>query len=122
MGRDQVVHPRGVHDDHANVVFGALYGLANHLGAYADLLGAATRWDDEPAPELSYQQQEAERRRRELMERYGRPVSLNAPPPEYVAQARGRELLPFQREAIARARADALRRRNEPFNNEGDVP
>jgi hypothetical protein len=47
MGKDQVVHPRGVHDDHANVCFGALYGLASHLGAYADLLGKATAWDDE---------------------------------------------------------------------------
>jgi hypothetical protein len=28
MGKDQVVHPRGVHDDYANVCFGALYGLA----------------------------------------------------------------------------------------------
>jgi hypothetical protein len=47
LGKDQVVHPRGVHDDYANVCFGALYGLANHLGAYADLLGKATQWDDE---------------------------------------------------------------------------
>ena len=39
MGKDQVVHPRNVHDDYANVTFGALYGLASHLGAYADLLG-----------------------------------------------------------------------------------
>ena len=122
LGRDQVVHPRGVHDDHANVCFGALYGLASHLGAYADLLGKATAWDDEEPAELSYQQQEAERRRQELLRRYGRPVALNAPPPEYVAQARGRELLPFQVEAIERARADALRRRNEPFNSEEGVP
>jgi hypothetical protein len=28
MGKDQVVHPRGVHDDYANVVFGALYSVA----------------------------------------------------------------------------------------------
>jgi hypothetical protein len=121
MGRDQVTHPRGVHDDHANVCCGALYGLASHLGAYADLLGAATRWHDEESAELSYQRQEAARRHHALMERYGRPVSLNAPPPEYVEQARGRELLPFQVEAVARAKADALRRRNDP-PNEGDVP
>jgi hypothetical protein len=110
LGRDQVVHPRNTHDDYANVCFGALYGLASHLGAYADLLGKATAWDDEPAPELSYQQQEAERRRRELMERYGQPVSLNPIPREHVE----RELLPFQLEAIARAKADAAARRNGP--------
>jgi hypothetical protein len=28
MGKDQVVHPRGVHDDYANVVSGALHSLA----------------------------------------------------------------------------------------------
>lgn len=28
LGKDQVVHPRGVHDDYANVCFGALHGLA----------------------------------------------------------------------------------------------
>jgi hypothetical protein len=112
MGRDQVVHPRGVHDDHANVVFGALHGLASHLGAYADLLGKATAWDEEPAPELSWQQQEAERRRRELMARYGQPVSLNPIPREHVE----RELLPHQVEALARARADAAARRNDPLN------
>jgi hypothetical protein len=28
MGKDQVVHPRGVHDDFANVCFGALHSLA----------------------------------------------------------------------------------------------
>jgi hypothetical protein len=47
MGKDQVVHPRDTHDDYANVCCGALYGLANHLGAYADLLGKVTAWDDE---------------------------------------------------------------------------
>ena len=82
----------------------------------------ATAWDDEEPAALSYQQQEAERRHRALMERYGRPVSLNAPPPEHVAQARGRVLAPFQVEAIERARLDALRRRNEPFNSEEGVP
>jgi hypothetical protein len=28
MGKDQVTHPRGVHDDYANVCFGVLHGLA----------------------------------------------------------------------------------------------
>jgi hypothetical protein len=28
MGKDQVVHPRGAHDDYCNVCFGALHGLA----------------------------------------------------------------------------------------------
>jgi hypothetical protein len=114
MGRDQVTHPRGVHDDYANVTFGALYGLASALGAYADLLGKATRWDDEPAEEQSYQQQQAARRHAELMTRYGRPVSLSPIPPEYVEQAKAAELLPESvREGFARARADALRRRGE---------
>jgi Terminase large subunit, ATPase domain len=55
-----------------------------------------------------------ERAHAELMRKYGAPVSLNSLPPEHVVQARGRDLLPFQLEAIARARADSLRRRNEP--------
>jgi hypothetical protein len=114
LGRDQVTHPRGVHDDHANVCFGALYGLASHLGAYADLLGAATRWDDEPAAEQSYLQQQAEQRHRALMERYGQPVSLNPIPREHVEAAKAVDLLPEHvREGLARAKADALRRRGE---------
>jgi hypothetical protein len=44
------------------------------------------------------------------MERYGQPVSLNPIPREYVE----RELLPHQVEALARARADAAARRNDP--------
>ena len=76
MGKDQVVHPRNVHDDYANVTFGALYGLASHLGVYADLLGKATAWEDEPDAAQSYLQLQAERRHRELMRRYGAPVSL----------------------------------------------
>jgi hypothetical protein len=82
MGKDQVVHPKNVHDDYANVCFGALYGLASALGAYADLLGKATAWDDEPDAAASYQQLQAERRHRELMARYGAPVSLNPLPNE----------------------------------------
>jgi hypothetical protein len=121
MGKDQVTHPRGVHDDHANVCFGALHNLASHLGAYADLLGKATAWDDEPAPQEPWAERERRRRHDELMERYGQPVSLNPIPREYIEQARGRELLPFQLEAIARARADAAARRNEP-PSEGDFP
>jgi hypothetical protein len=111
MGRDQVTHPRGVHDDHANVCFGALYGLASHLGAYADLLGAATRWDDEPAAEQSYQQQQAARRHAALMARYGQPVSLNPIPPEYIKQAQAADPLPVHvAEGLHRARLDAMRR------------
>jgi hypothetical protein len=33
LGKDQVVHPRGVHDDFANVVFGVLHSLAG-VGKY----------------------------------------------------------------------------------------
>jgi hypothetical protein len=76
MGKDQVFHPRSSHDDYANVTFGALYGLASHLGVYADLLGKATAWEDESDAALSYIQLQAERRHRELMRRYGAPVSL----------------------------------------------
>jgi hypothetical protein len=62
LGKDQVVHPRGCHDDHANVTFGALYGLANHLGAYADALAKATRWDDESDSEAAREARDQEYR------------------------------------------------------------
>ncbi|TMJ93886.1 MAG: hypothetical protein E6G74_23690, partial [Alphaproteobacteria bacterium] len=32
MGKDLVTHPRGCHDDRANSVCGALYGISNYLG------------------------------------------------------------------------------------------
>jgi hypothetical protein len=118
MGKDQVVHPRGVHDDYANVCFGALHGLASHLGAYADLLGKATAWDDEGAPQEPWAERERRRRHDGLMERYGAPVSLNPIPREYLVE---RELKPHQVEALARAKADALRRRNDP-PSEGGFP
>jgi len=104
MGKDQVVHPRGVHDDFANVCCGALYGLANHLGAYADLLGKATAWEDESTAVQTYQQQQSERRHRELMQRYGQPVSLNP-----LSEA---ELPQHITEALQRARVEAALRRN----------
>jgi hypothetical protein len=37
MGKDQVTHPRGVHDDYANVVFGALYTGRNRYKYDSDL-------------------------------------------------------------------------------------
>jgi hypothetical protein len=90
LGKDQVVHPRNTHDDYANVCFGALYGLASHLGAYADLLGKATAWDDEPTAAKSFQQQQAERRHAALLRRYGQPLpAFGAPSDEAVAKARG---------------------------------
>ena len=62
-----------------------------------------------------YQQQQAERRRRELMARYGQPVSLNPIPREYVEQLPGLDpgLPEHVREGIRRARLDSLLRRNE---------
>jgi hypothetical protein len=76
LRREQVTHPRNCHDDHANACFGALYHLASHVGAYQDLLGKAFAQRDEPPPEATNQQREAERRRCELLERYGRPVQM----------------------------------------------
>ena len=40
MGKDQVVHPRGVHDDYANVCFGALHGLRKNVYASMDWVDA----------------------------------------------------------------------------------
>jgi Terminase large subunit, T4likevirus-type, N-terminal len=74
LKREQVTHARGVHDDCANACFGALVTLASHLGAYSDLLGKAFSLGDEPPSEPTYQQREAEKRRQELLERYGQPV------------------------------------------------
>jgi hypothetical protein len=107
MGKDQVVHPRGCHDDYANVVCGCLRSLSNYLGYDLQLLaGAFSDWDDN-AEEVSFQEQERERRYAELMARYGGPVSLGVP--EY--REATREDVPEQvREAFARARLDALRR------------
>ena len=88
MGKDQVTHPRGCHDDYANVCFGALYGFANHVGAYQDLLGRAFPGDDEPDAAQSYFQMQAARRHEALLRRYGQPVALGAPPDEYIRRAK----------------------------------
>jgi hypothetical protein len=48
LGKDQVVHPRGVHDDYANVCFGALHGVAG-TGKYRYLSDLS--WvSDDPSP------------------------------------------------------------------------
>ena len=44
MGKDQVTHPRGCHDDHANACCGALHLVSNYLGY--DLRSGA--FDDGP--------------------------------------------------------------------------
>src|SRR5262249_22767102 len=75
-----------------------------HLGAYADLLGKATAWEDESTAVQTYQQQQSERRHRELMQRYGQPVSLNP-----LSEA---ELPQHITEALQRARVEAALRRN----------
>jgi hypothetical protein len=114
-GRDNIDHPSGQHDDVANAVAGASVLCAAGGGYNLDVLARATAWDDEPAAEQSYFQEQAEKRRRELLERYGRPVSLSPVPPEYIEQAKAAELLPEPvREAMARARLDARRRGGEP--------
>jgi hypothetical protein len=50
MGKDQVVHPRGVHDDFANVCFGALHSLAG-TGRYRYPTGPESMdWVNGPGP------------------------------------------------------------------------
>ena len=111
-GRDSIDHPPGQHDDVANCVAGAAVLCAAGGGYNLDLLGLATAWGDEPdAAEPSYFQQQAERQRRELLERYGQPISLGVP--EYREAAR-KDLPQPVLEALERARLDALRRRGEP--------
>lgn len=73
-GRDNIDHPTGQHDDVANCVAGAAVLAAAGAGYNLDLLAKATAWDDEPAPEPSYFQVQAERRHAELLRRYGQPV------------------------------------------------
>jgi hypothetical protein len=46
MGKDQVTHLRGCHDDYANAVCGALRGFAAHLGY--NLYGPAFSTEDDP--------------------------------------------------------------------------
>ena len=53
-----------------------LRGLAAHLGYDLQLLAGAFSDDDAPDGEVSFQEQERERRHAELMRRYGQPVSL----------------------------------------------
>ena len=50
IGRDQVTHPRGVHDDLANALCICLRGLANHLGY--DILNPAL-YDKSPRDEAA---------------------------------------------------------------------
>jgi Terminase large subunit, ATPase domain len=89
LKREQVSHPRGCHDDFANVTCGVLCGLASYLGAgaYQDALWRAGD-DDVPDSVLDWQEQERQRRHAELMARYFGPVSLNPIPREYVEAAK----------------------------------
>jgi hypothetical protein len=102
MGKDQVVHPRGCHDDFANVAFGAMRGLTSGY----DLFGPAFSNDDVPDDELNYQEQERQRRHDDLMRRYGQPVSLGVREYREAAQ----DLPEGVEAAFQRARLDALRR------------
>lgn len=108
LKREQVTHPRGCHDDLANVTAGVLCGLSNYLGAgaYEDALGRAIADDHVPDPVLALHEQQRQRRHDDLMQRYGQPVVLNPPPRELLSEA--------QREAFDRARADAARARPLP--------
>ena len=112
-GHDVIDHPRDQHDDLANVAM-AVAVLAGTFGGYTlELLRKATAWgNDEPDAAPSYWQVQAERQRRELLQRYGQPVAFGPMPDEH-KQAPAAELLPAPvREALERARLDAMRRRN----------
>jgi hypothetical protein len=75
-GHDVIDHPQNMHDDAANAAMGAAV-LAAAGGAYnLAVLAAATSWDDDAAAK-SYFEIRAERAHRELLRRYGQPVSLN---------------------------------------------
>jgi hypothetical protein len=81
-GHDVIDHPQNQHDDLANAAMGAAV-LAAAGGAYnLALLAAATSWDDAPDAAKSYFEIRAERAHRELLRRYGAPVSLNPLEPE----------------------------------------
>jgi hypothetical protein len=110
-GRDSIDHPTGQNDDVANACAGASVLCAAGGGYNLDVLARATSWGDEPTAEPSYFEQQAERRRCELLQRYGQPVAFAPMPREDVGQAPAVELLPVPvREAMERARLDARRR------------
>jgi hypothetical protein len=106
MGKDQVVHPRGCHDDYANVCCGVLRGISAYLGYDLQLLAGAFSNDEAPDGELSYQEQERQRRHDDLMRRYGQPIFLGVPEYREAAQ----DLPEGVTEAVERARLDRLRR------------
>jgi len=103
MGKDQVVHPRGCHDDFANVAFGAMRGLTS--GYDLEMIGRAFSDSDDDRSD-GYQEQERQRRHDDLMRRYGQPIRLDVPEHREKAQ----DLPEGVTEAFARARLDALRR------------
>jgi hypothetical protein len=109
--RESVSHAQtqSAHDDLAASAAGAIV-LAALRPAYN--LFAPGLFDDEPQ-EPTWAERERQRHYDELLQRYGQPVSLNPLPREYVEQAKAGDLLPEHvREGLARARLDALRRRN----------
>jgi hypothetical protein len=79
LAREQVSHPRGVHDDYANVTCGVLCGLATYLGAasYHDAIARATK-DDVATAELNGWEQERKQRHDDLLARYYAPVCMTA--------------------------------------------
>ena len=79
LAREQVSHPRGVHDDFANVACGVLCGLATYLGAagYADAIARATK-DDVPTAQVNQFEQERKQRHDDLLARYYAPVCMTA--------------------------------------------
>jgi hypothetical protein len=108
--RESVSHAQtqSAHDDVAASAAGAIV-LAASRPAYN--LFAPGLFDDEPQ-EPTWAERERQRHYDELLARYGQPVTLNPIMPEHPEHVR---------EGIMRAKADALRRRNDP-PNEGDVP
>jgi hypothetical protein len=77
LGKDQVCHPRNLHDDCANSTCGALFSISNYLGYRLD--SGAFDFGDEPRPPPSLP---ADARYNELMRRYGQPVSFGSIPRE----------------------------------------
>jgi len=114
LGREQVTHPRGCHDDYANVCCGVLRSLASYLGY--DLQALAAAFGDDPDDgELSYQEQERQRRYDELLKRYGQPIPSPFMAREDIEVVRAKDALPEQvREAIHRPRAAAALLRSRP--------
>ena len=106
-------HPRDGHDDLANAAM-AVAVLAGTFGGYTlELLGSATAWAMSLRQSLVFPSSRPSGSGTSCWQRYGQPVPFAPMPREHVEQAPAVDPLPAPvREAMERARADALRRRN----------